>query len=183
MSYRDPAHDPDRAPDPLETPEERAHADAHEPHAHADETRVVERERYVERPVERPVADYPASSDQVNVNAPAGRTAYAPAGPGPLYYVERVVSLVAGVLAVLLVLRILLLLLAANQLNAIVEFVIGVTEPFVAPFRGVFNIDEVAPGGGSVLDVAAVVAIIGWLLIYLLIMAILRIGDRSRARV
>ena len=50
----------------------------------------------------------------------------------------------------------------------------------MAPFRGVFSIDAVTPGKGSVFDVAAVVALIGWLLIYLLLMAILRLGDRDR---
>ena len=151
----------------------------------ADETRVVERETYVEREVPvAPVADpgyvppaQPAGS-QVNVNS---GPAYVDDAPGPLYYVRRVVSLLFGILAVLLGLRILLLLLVANQQNSIVDFVYGITEPFVAPFRGIFNFDTVSPGGGSVLDVAAVVALIGWLLIYLLIMAILRLGDRRTA--
>jgi hypothetical protein len=34
-----------------------------------------------------------------------------------------------------------------------------------------------------VLDIGALVALIGWLLIYLLIMAILRLGDRDRVAV
>ncbi|MDQ4036642.1 MAG: YggT family protein, partial [Chloroflexota bacterium] len=92
-------------------------------------------------------------------------------------------SLLFGILAVLLGLRILLLLLVANQQNSIVDFVYNVTEPFVAPFRGIFAINEVTPGGGSVLDIAALVALIGWLLIYLLLMAILRLGDRDRVSV
>lgn len=145
----------------------------------SDETRVVERETYVER--EAPAADpgyvppaQPAGS-QVNVNSGA---AYVDADPGPMYYVRRVVSLLFGILAVLLGLRILLLLLVANQQNAIVDFIYDITEPLVAPFRGIFNFDTVSPGGGSVLDVAAVVALIGWLLIYVLLMAILRLGDR-----
>ena len=91
-------------------------------------------------------------------------------------------SLLFGILAVLLGLRILLLLLVANQPNAIVDFVYNVTEPFVAPFRGIFAMDVVTPGGGSVFDIAALVALVGWLLIYLLIMAILRLGDRDRVR-
>ena len=66
--------------------------------------------------------------------------------------------------------------------NDIVDFVYTVTEPFVAPFRGMFQFDAVAPGDGSVFDFAALVALIGWPLIYLLIMAILRLGDRSRSR-
>jgi len=150
----------------------------------ADETRVVERETYVEREVPvAPVADpgyvppaQPAGS-QVNVNSAPG-PAYVDDAPGPMYYVRRVVSLLFGILAVLIGLRILLLLLVANQQNSIVDFVYDITEPFVAPFRGIFNFDTVSPGGGSVLDVAAVVALIGWLLIYVLLMAILRLGDR-----
>ncbi len=150
----------------------------------ADETRVVERETYVER--QAPAADpgyvppaQPAGS-QVNVNS---GPAYVDDAPGPMYYVRRVVSLLFGILAVLIGLRILLLLLVANQQNSIVDFVYDITEPFVAPFRGIFNFDTVSPGGGSVLDVAAVVALVGWLLIYVLLMAILRLGDRRTTTV
>jgi uncharacterized protein YggT (Ycf19 family) len=168
----DHRHDPN---DPL---------DAHD-HGTADEgTRVVERQTYVER--ERPVATGyvpPASSGQVNVNSSPGYVDTAPAGPGPLYWARRVLSLIFGVLAVLIGLRILLLLLVANQQNSVVDFVYGITEPFVAPFRGIFSFDTVTPGGGSVLDIAAVVALIGWLLIYLLLMAILRLGDRDSVAV
>ncbi len=167
----------DRRNDPVDPDVEPVH----------DETRVVERQTYVERerPVEPayvPPAAQPAGS-QVNVNADS-RGGYAePVAPGPLYYVRRILSLLFGILAVLLALRILLLLLVANQSNTIVDFVFNITEPFVAPFRGIFAFDQVTPGGGSVFDVAAVVALIGWLLIYLLLMAILRLGDRDRVNV
>lgn len=148
----------------------------------ADETRVVERETYVEgdRPAD-PAYVPPArpAGSQVNVNA--APPAYVDDAPGPMSYVRRVLSLLFGILAVLLGLRILLLLLVANEQNSIVDFVYDVTEPLVAPFRGIFNFDTVSPGGGSVLDVAAVVALIGWLLIYALLMAILRLGDRRTA--
>jgi uncharacterized protein YggT (Ycf19 family) len=171
--------------DPVEPAHDHAHDDhAHDAHAHdddRDDTRVVERETYVER--ERPVAaPYVAPSNPgVNVNAPSGPSDVEPAGPGPLHFARRLLSLLFGILAVLIGLRILLLLLVANQTNAIVDFVFAVTEPFVAPFRGIFQFDAVTPGGGSVFDIAAVVALVGWLLIYLLLMAILRLGDRDRA--
>jgi uncharacterized protein YggT (Ycf19 family) len=116
----------------------------------------------------------PPASSNVNVSS----TGYATTTPGPLYYARRVVSLVFGILAVLLGIRIVLLLLVANPGNSIVDFVYSVTEPFVAPFRGIFQIDQVVAGDAT-LDIAAVIALIGWLLIYLLIMAILRIGDRN----
>ena len=153
---------------------------------YADDTRVVEREAYVEReqPVDRGyVPPAQPAAPQVNVNSgpPTYREPVVVAdGPGPLYYVRRVVSLLFGILVVLIGLRILLLLLVANQGNAIVDFILGATEPFVAPFRGIFALNEVRAGDVT-LDVAAVVALVGWLLIYLLIMAILRIGDRDRA--
>ena len=145
-----------------------------------DGTRVVERETYVER--DRPVATGyvpPAASSNVNVSGGSGT--YVDTSPGPLYYARRVVSLLFGILFVLIALRILLLLLVANEGNAIVDFVYSVTEPFVAPFRGIFQFDVVT-AGQSALDVGAVVALIGWLLISLLIMAILRLGDRDTAR-
>lgn len=155
---------------------------------HHDETRVVDRQTYVER--ERPQEQYdpppvqaaapvqPAGA-QVNVNSDrGGGGGNVATTPGPLYYARRVVSLLFGILAVLLLLRILLLLLVANQTNPIVDFVYAVTEPFVAPFRGIFNFETVTPGGGSILDIAALVALLGWFLIYLLIMAILNLGDR-----
>lgn len=153
-----------------------------DPHDHDhdhvnDDTRVVERERVVERPVEpAPVA----GSSNVNVSGQGG---YVTADPGPLYYTRRVVSLIFSILGVLLGLRIILLLLGANAGNALVDFIYGVTEPFVAPFRGVFSLDQVTPNGVSVLDVSALVALVGWALIYLLIMAILRIADRDRVAV
>lgn len=149
----------------------------------ADETRVVERDTYVERerPVDRDEGYVPPAQpagSQVNVNS--GAPTYVDDAPGPMYYVRRVLSLLFGILAVLIGLRILLLLLVANQGNAIVDFIYDSTEPFVAPFRGIFQFDQVVVGDAT-LDVAAVVALIGWLLIYVLLMAILRLGDRRTA--
>ena len=129
-----------------------------------DATRVVEREVVREQPA------------YVNQNVAA-------ADPGPLSMVKRIVSLLFGILVVLIGLRILLLLVVANQSNAIVDFIYSVTEPLVAPFRGILSLDTVTPGGNSVFDVAALVALIGWVLIYALIMAILRLGDRNRVAV
>jgi uncharacterized protein YggT (Ycf19 family) len=90
------------------------------------------------------------------------------------------VALLFGILFALLVLRIVLLLLGANEGNALVDGIYSITEPFVAPFRGVFTLDTIRPVGRSVFDIAAVVALVGYVLIELLILAVLRLGDRDR---
>jgi uncharacterized protein YggT (Ycf19 family) len=104
-----------------------------------------------------------------------------PAGPGPVTVAARVVMFAFGVLQVLLILRIILLLLVANPGNDIVSFVLGVTDPFVEPFIGMFQLNRVTADQGSVLDVAAIVALIGWTLVEALVLAALRIFSRRPA--
>jgi uncharacterized protein YggT (Ycf19 family) len=121
-----------------------------------------------------PVQPAPAGS-QVNVTDSGstyvtGTSSYATA--------RRIVGLLFGVLVTLIGLRVVLLLLAANAGNALVDFIYGITEPLVAPFRGIFSMDVISPTGASQLDIAALVAIVGWSLIAILIIAILRLPDR-----
>jgi uncharacterized protein YggT (Ycf19 family) len=104
-------------------------------------------------------------------------------GPGPVDTIRRIVWLAFGVLQVAIVLRIVLLLLGANEGNDLVAAIVGVTDPFIDPFRGMFNIDEVNAAGGSVFDVAAVVALIGWTLIEALVLGIIGVADRRTATV
>ncbi len=91
---------------------------------------------------------------------------------------ERLVWLLFGILQAAILLRIGLLLLAANQSNDIVRGLLTFTDAFVDPFRGILRIDRIATNAGSVLDVAAIVALIGWSLIEALVLAILRLFDR-----
>ena len=107
--------------------------------------------------------------------------AYEPAGPGAATVLARVVTFAFGVLQVALILRIILLLLVANTGNDVVAFILNVTDPFVEPFRGMFALDRVTADQGSVLDVAAIVALIGWTLVEALILAAIRIFSRRPA--
>ena len=104
-------------------------------------------------------------------------------GPSPVATIRRIVLLAFGVLQVAIVLRIVLLLLGANEGNDLVALIVGITDPFVEPFRGMFNFDEVNAAGGSVFDVAAIVALIGWTLIEALVLGILGLADRRTATV
>jgi uncharacterized protein YggT (Ycf19 family) len=99
----------------------------------------------------------------------------------PLAQIRRVIWLLFGVLLALIAIRFLFLALGANEGNVIVDAIYAITEPFVAPFRGIFSFDEVKPVGRNVIDVAALVAIVGWALVAALIGAILRIPDRTAA--
>jgi uncharacterized protein YggT (Ycf19 family) len=99
-------------------------------------------------------------------------------GPSGATIARRIVMLLFGILQVLIVLRIVLLLLAANQDNTIVSLVMGLTDPFIEPFRGMFDLDQVRGRSGSIFDFGAVVALVGWTLVEALILAIVGIADR-----
>jgi uncharacterized protein YggT (Ycf19 family) len=103
------------------------------------------------------------------------------AGPGGATYAARIVTFAFGVLQALLILRIILLLLVANPGNDIVALVFNVTQPFVEPFLNMFALNRVTADQGSVLDVAAIVALIGWTLVEMLILAAIRIFSRRPA--
>jgi uncharacterized protein YggT (Ycf19 family) len=103
--------------------------------------------------------------------------AYTSAGPGGATVVARFVTFLFGVLQVALILRVILLLLVANQANDVVQLILNLTDPFVEPFRGMFALDR-ATAGRQILDIAAIVALIGWSLVELLILALVRVFDR-----
>jgi uncharacterized protein YggT (Ycf19 family) len=92
----------------------------------------------------------------------------------PMATIERVVVFVFGIIELLIVARIVLLLVAARESNAIVQFIYNVTDIFVAPFRGILGINEVQ-SGASALDVAAIVALIGWVIIELIVIGLIRV--------
>jgi uncharacterized protein YggT (Ycf19 family) len=102
------------------------------------------------------------------------------AGPTPSAgdVLRRVVAIAFGILQALLILRIILLLLVANRDNGVVQLVLSATDPFVEPFRGMFQLDRVSARNGSVLDVAAIVALVGWTLVEALVLAILGVFRR-----
>jgi hypothetical protein len=55
-----------------------------------------------------------------------------------------------------------------------VSFIYGVSDIFVAPFRGILGINEIQAGSSS-FDVAALVALIGWIIVELIVIALVRV--------
>jgi YGGT family len=115
--------------------------------------------------------------------APAGTgevvetTNVAPSG-GEL--LRRVVTLIFGLIQTVIVLRIVLLLLNAREGNAIVQFILDVSQPFVAPFVGIFNVDAMH-ASGSVLDIAAIAALVGWTILEAIVIWAVNIMRREPA--
>ena len=92
----------------------------------------------------------------------------------------RVVILVFGIIQVLIILRIVLLLLNAREGNDLVAFILNSSQIFVAPFNGMLNVNNLQ-SNGSVLDIAAILALIGWSVLEALILAAVGIFRREPA--
>lgn len=75
--------------------------------------------------------------------------------------IRRVIVLIFGILQVFIILRIVLLLLDAREANGLVSFILNTSQLFVGPFEGIFRTDNLR-SSGSVLDIAAIAALIGW---------------------
>ena len=131
------------------------------------ETHVVDPSPYVP----------PAPGGQVNVStAPAGQVnVSAVPAASTVWTFTRVVALLFTVLEVLLLVRFLLKLSGANQSQALVAGLYGITEPLVRPFQGIFAIPA-----DSAFDVAALMAIVFLFLVAALIVALVKaIAGRS----
>jgi hypothetical protein len=92
----------------------------------------------------------------------------------------RVVVLLFGIVQVLIILRIVLLLLNAREGNDLVSFILNTSQIFVAPFNGMLNVNNLA-SGGSVLDIAAILALIGWTVLEAIILAAVGVFRREPA--
>ena len=74
---------------------------------------------------------------------------------------RRVVVLIFGIIQAFIILRIVLLLLNTREGNDLVSFILTTSQLFVAPFVGIFNSNSLE-ASGSVLDIAAIAALVGW---------------------
>jgi len=101
-------------------------------------------------------------------------------GPGGSEMARRIVVLVFGLIQLVIGARIVLLLLDAREGNAIVAGILDVSQVLVAPFEGILRTDSIN-AAGSTLDVAAVVALVGWTALELIVLWALGIFRREPA--
>ena len=91
---------------------------------------------------------------------------------------RRVIVVIFGIIQALIVLRIVLLLLDAREGNALVSFILNTSQLFVAPFEGIFRTNALT-SGGSILDIAAVAALVGWTILEVIVLWIVNVFRRE----
>lgn len=135
-----------------------------------DEERVVVQER---TPTIIPSPTGAAAPQRTVVAETVRRT------PSGAETARRVVVFAFGIVQLLIILQIVLLLVGADRANALVRAIYDASGVLIAPFEGILRTDAVS-SGAAVLDVAAVVALIGWTVIELVVIAAIGIARRER---
>jgi YGGT family len=102
------------------------------------------------------------------------------AGPGGAEMIRRIIILVFGLIQLVIGARIVLLALDAREANVLVSAILNVSQVFVAPFEGILRTDSLH-AAGSVLDITAIVALIGWTVVELVALWMVGIFRRERA--
>jgi hypothetical protein len=92
----------------------------------------------------------------------------------------RVVVFLFGIIQALIILRMVLLLLDAREGNDLVAFILNASQIFVGPFEGILQTNALT-AGGSIFDVAALLALIGWTILEALILAAVGVFRREPA--
>ena len=117
----------------------------------------------------------PTTTGQATVQTDSRRITRS--GPGGAEMGRRIVVLVFGLIQIVIGARIVLLLLDAREANAIVSAILGISELFVAPFEGILRTDSLR-ASGSVLDVTAIVAFVGWTILELILLWVIGMFSR-----
>ncbi len=119
-----------------------------------------------------PVAPPPAGREYRSRAVTERRVAARPSAAG---FLQRLVVLLFGIIQALIVLRIVLLLVQAVRSNELVRFILDASQVFVGPFEGMLRTNALS-AGGSVLDVSAIVALIGWTIFEALVLAVVNLA-------
>ena len=119
-----------------------------------------------------------ATAGQQTVRTDSRHTATT--GPGASEMSRRIIILAFGLIQVVIGARIVLLLLDAREANGLVSGVLNISQLFVAPFEGILRTDSLH-AAGSVLDITAMVALVGWTVVELIVIWAVGIFRREPA--
>jgi hypothetical protein len=93
---------------------------------------------------------------------------------------RRIVVLMFGLVELFIGMRVVLLLLDARTTNGLVSGIMSLSGSFVAPFEGILKTNSVSTSG-SVLDVAALLALAGWAVVEMIVFWVLATFQREPA--
>jgi hypothetical protein len=144
-----------------------------------DEERVVEQQSVTTPPADTttPYTE-PVRSPNATVSRSSVVSETVRRTPSGAETARRVVVFLFGIIQALLAVRIVLLLIDANQANGLVRFIYDLSSFFVGPFEGILKTNAVQ-AGASVFDIAALVALVGWTILEILIIAGIGIARRE----
>ena len=101
-------------------------------------------------------------------------------GPGGSEMTRRIIIFGFGLVQLLLGARIVLLLLDAREANGLVSGILNASQLFVAPFEGILKTDNLH-AAGSLLDITAIVALVGITIVELIVLWAVGIFRREPA--
>ena len=122
-------------------------------------------------------AEPATTASQQTVRTESRRTTTSPGSPE---LARRIIVLLFGLIQVVIGARFVLLLLDAREANGLVSGILNLSQLFVAPFDGILRTDSLH-AAGSVLDVTAVVAFVGWTVLELIVIWAIGIFRREPA--
>ena len=143
-----------------------------------DEQRVVERRSVTTPPADTTVYQDPVAYPSATVTEGTVVSETVRHTPSGAELARRAVIFLFGIVQALIVIRIVLLLADANQANQLVGFIYNTSSFFIGPFEGMLHTNAIS-AGASVLDIAALVAIVGWTILEFLILALVGIARRE----
>lgn len=101
-------------------------------------------------------------------------------GPGASEMSRRIIMLVFGLIQIVIAARFVLLLLDAREANGLVSGILNISQLFVAPFEGILRTDSLH-AAGSVFDITAIVAFVGWTILEVIVIWAVGIFRREPA--
>jgi hypothetical protein len=131
---------------------------------------------YEERVVRRTDETVAPAAGSVGSSTVVERTSAASPSGGEV--ARRVIVVIFGIIQALIVLRIVLLLLDAREANDLVAFILNTSQLFVAPFEGIFRTNALT-SGGSIFDIAAAAALVGWTVLEMIVLWIVNVFRRE----
>jgi hypothetical protein len=108
------------------------------------------------------------------------RSSTTTASPSGSEMARRIIILGFGLIQILIGARIVLLMLDAREANGLVSAILSVSQWFVAPFEGILRTDFLH-SAGSILDISAIVALVGWTVLELIVLWAVGIFRREPA--